>query len=158
MKGKGGGMRCPVVHFNLLIRGSKGGLVGHNLVQSDCPAKGDKGKACNVPQKKGGSFVFKFVPFLEQCIICLHESRSNKFMLEQWHCQMYTILCIFPPLIPETWRETFSCIWKRIFDGLWTLTAIKKNLQRRFRNPTTTTTTAPPPNSLKSFITNPALK
>lgn len=58
MKGKGGGMRCPVVHFNLLIRGSKGGLVGHNLVQSDCPAKDDKGKACNVPQKKKGGALF----------------------------------------------------------------------------------------------------
>lgn len=72
MKGKGGGIGCPVVHFNLLIRGSKGGLVGHNLVQSDCPAKGDKGESCNVPQNMGALFLNSCHVWSNALFVCMH--------------------------------------------------------------------------------------
>lgn len=67
-----------MVHFNLLIHGSKGGLVGHHLAQSDCPAQGDKGKLrC---ASKMEALFLKSCHFW-QCVICLHVSKSNNLLL-----------------------------------------------------------------------------
>lgn len=65
-------MRCPVVHFNLLIRGSKGGLVGHNLVQSDGPAQDDKGIASRASKWK---LCFQIRAIFWSNASCLHAAQ-----------------------------------------------------------------------------------
>lgn len=67
-----------MVHFNLLIHGSKGGLVGHHLVQSDCPAQGDKGKLRCASNME--ALFLKSCHFC-QCVIRLDVLKSNIYFL-----------------------------------------------------------------------------
>lgn len=136
-----------MVHFNLLIRGSKGGLVGHNLVQSDCPAQGDKGKAATCLKKWRLCFlnraIFRATHYL------LHAFRSNNFMSRHSDinvkCKQILNLKKKLQQLDATHFKRGCSPWKRIFDGLWTITGIKKIFRQALDTP-------PPQTPLKALL------
>lgn len=90
--------------------------------------------------------------FFGQCNICLHEFRSDSFLLRHWHLMSNVRNIIQTFLFLETWRKTFlhKALWKRIFDALWTITAIKK-INKSSEKPWTP---PPPPTPLKALLQN----